>query len=195
MVYIIREIPRQHVADDVYIVFLSFSVAAVIVMVMLAWAYASNYIGRAGFVGKYAEQLQWLMDFMFDLKTELKLMCGLFALFVAPQILTYGLSGVFGYAATPRFMGLASRSYFWFSLKAFPAIAGAFAGICVCHVVFAFSGGYRFSSSNQSLFLAAYVAEVLLLFTFGVIYVYRIFQHDGLPSGYVPNRSLKLTLG
>jgi hypothetical protein len=126
VIYQFGTLAQRH-GSDVRLVIWLFTLFALITFLFLAWAANYKHFENGHFVGSWAKELNWFYDFLFDLKTDLLIPTVLFSIYAVPNLVTYGIAGIFGCATSTRF-GPASRILFWSYVKSIVTISGAYFG-------------------------------------------------------------------
>ena len=156
--------------SDLRLVLYLYSLGITATILLIWWALGAGGIDAKGnFQGTAGAVLQFLFDIMVDVWSELKLLSGLAALVLFPQLLSYCLAGLFGCAATPVLVGTTFRFIFWSGVK-FLAMAG---GIFAAFVVSPYVVGWPRATDVMSFASPATKSLLNLLVALYAIHLYR----------------------
>ncbi len=154
---------------DVRVVWYLFSLAVVATCIAAVWASSVGAIDDKGvFQGELGAAVNALLKFMLDLDTDLKIFSAILAMVLLPQITSYGLSGLFGCASAPIFVGGAIRFFVWGIVKSFVVAAGIVLSVALYGYFNSWNGwGAKGAASMSSL------SGLLLMLSFSMLYLYR----------------------
>lgn len=157
---------------DVRVVWYFFSLAVVATSITAAWASSIGAIDDKGvFQGEHGAAVNVLLKFMTDLDADLKIFFSILAIVLLPQIASYVLSGIFGCASAPIFVGGAIRFFIWGLVKSFVVAAGIVLSVALY--------GY-FSKWNvwnvKGVAVMSSMSGLLLMLSFSTLYLYRDFH-------------------
>ncbi|WP_027997104.1 hypothetical protein [Simplicispira psychrophila] len=157
---------------DVRVVWYLFSLAVVTTCITAAWASSIGAIDDKGvFQGELGAAVNVLLKFMLDLDADLKIFSSILAIVLLPQIASYVLSGIFGCASAPIFVGGTIRFFIWGLVKSFVVAAGIVLSVALY--------GYFSNWSGWSVKGAASMSSMsglLLMLSFSMLYLYRDFH-------------------
>ena len=132
----ITTIRRDH-AQHVHTLWYVFSLTLCCVSVLFAYIYASATSIQSSLLGGWTGKLAVLfMGASMDVREELYILGTVAALLIAPQVLSYVLSGVFGCGSPPVLVATISRIVTWMLIKFFCILSG----ILVAQSIVAFYG-------------------------------------------------------
>nr|WP_181726110.1 hypothetical protein [Polaromonas sp.]QJS06442.1 hypothetical protein [Polaromonas sp.] len=161
---------------DVRVVWYLFSLAFVCTCIAALWASSIGALDGAGvFQGRWGDLVNKLLLFMLDLETDIKVFLVILAVFVLPQITSYLLSGLFGCAAAPIFVGRAVNFFVWSVVKSIAVASGIVFTVALYGWV---SGWTSWSLKGAASML--WSSFMLLAVAFGFLYAYR--DIDGLAT-------------
>jgi len=154
---------------DVRVVWYLFSLAVVATYIAAAWASSVGAIDNQGlFQGELGAAVNALLKFMLDLDTDLKIFSAILAMVLLPQIASYALSGLFGCASAPIFVGGAIRFFVWGVVKSFVVAAGIVLSVALYGYFNNWKGwGAKGAASMSS------ISGLLLMLSFSMLYLYR----------------------
>lgn len=110
---------------DIRAVWYLFSLAFISTGVAIIWAGSIGAVdGQGSFQGDLGVVLNEFLKFMLDLNTDLNVFCTILATTLFPQFISYILSGFFGCASAPLFVGGSIRFFIWGVVKSFVVAAG-----------------------------------------------------------------------
>lgn len=127
---------------------------------------AGNFVGSAG------TQLQTLLHLVLDLSTDLQLVGAAVAIVLLPQLISYVVSGLFGCAHKPLFVGVTLRVAFWFCVKPFVTVGGVMLALATYGFIHNWAGMTLAKSAVLGWFGLALIVVAL-----AYIYFYR-----GIPT-------------
>ncbi|MDM0118862.1 hypothetical protein [Variovorax arabinosiphilus] len=174
--------------SDVRLIWYLFSLTTTLTIVVAWWASGAGAINAAGsFRGTAGNWLMRLLMTTLDIETTLKVYAAVVGLIVAPQLLSWVLSGLFGCASAPRFIGPALRFLFWSTVKSFVVLAG---------VVLAATayGWFRSWDGMTARLVVVHVWTALMALTaaFGTLYMYRDLSEPWQPESEPGPNAAKL---
>lgn len=138
-----------------------FSLAAVLTVLIKSVASANHWIDAQGVAtGKIGQFILGLSEEALNIKTDLFLALGIPAIVIAPQLLSYVLSGFWGCASPPKWLWAMARMFFYGMAKSF-IVAG---GVLVPLAWFAYGWGQI--TSLQDFAAIETVAFMLTVFAF-----------------------------
>jgi hypothetical protein len=164
---------------DVRVVWYVFSLAFIATCLAAAWASSVGAIDNHGvFQGELGAAVNALLNFMLDLDTDLKIFSTILALVLLPQITSYVLSGLFGCASAPIFVGGAIRVYVWSVVKSFVVAAG----IVLSVALYGYFNNWNGWSAKGAASMSS-MSGFLLVLSFSMLYLYRdIYAAVEMPS-------------
>jgi hypothetical protein len=125
-----------------------------------------NAISAQGqFEGDYGHLLEWGLNFMSDLNTDVLVFLAILVAVVLPQLISYVINGLFGCAATPLFAGRSTTLFVWAVIKSFTVCSG------IWFAIFMMGAANMFDVPNlagMGLF-----AGLLLLIAFGMLWTFE----------------------
>jgi hypothetical protein len=154
---------------DVRVVWYLFSLAVVATCITAAWASSVGAIDDKGvFQGELGAAVNALLKFMLDIDADLKIFSSILAIVLLPQIVSYVLSGLFGCASAPIFVGGAIRFFIWGIVKSFVVAAGIVLSVALYGYFSNWNGwGVKGAASMSSM------SGLLLMLSFSMLYLYR----------------------
>ena len=154
--------------SDIRVICYFFSLSFVVSMLVLFLAVYAEAIKPSGeFNGEMGSYLNEVLNFMLDLKTDVIFITSLFIIILVPQIISYGLSGLFGCAKKPRFVSASFDLLIWGIIKPLITISGIFFALVVSSLIFSW---HVKTNDTWSLF---FIAISLLGCSFFVLWMYR----------------------
>jgi hypothetical protein len=154
---------------DVRIVWYIFSLSSVCTCIASMWAGSIGAIDSAGvFQGRWGPVVNSLLMFMLDVDTDVKLFAGILAIYVIPQIASYGLSGLFGCASAPIFVGRAVGLFVWSVVKSLVVASGVLLSLAIYGWIKGWIAWNQKGVASMSCF-----SLMLLVSSFGCLYMYR----------------------
>lgn len=179
------KLANEH-GTDIRVVWYLFSLALVATGIAAAWACGVGAINNQGvFNGELGAIVNALLKFMLDLDTDLKIFSAILAIVVVPQIASYLLSGLFGCASAPIFVGEAIRFFVWSIVKSFVVAAGIILSVAIYGYFNNWNGWNVKGAASMSS-----MSGLLLMLSFAMLYLYRdIHASVAKPT---TNRFLKL---
>jgi hypothetical protein len=140
------------------------------------------------FQGNLGAAINTFLKFMLDLDTDLKVFSSIVAMILLPQIASYLLSGLFGCASAPIFVGGAIRFFVWSIVKSFVVAAGIILSIALYGY---FNNWNGWSAKGGASMLS--MSGLLLMLSFSVLFLYRD-VHDSVapPPTNRPSKLLRL---
>ena len=172
-----RRLAIRH-GSDIRIVWYLFSLALISTSLIAWWATNTGAIDSGGsFHGTAGAVLHKLLELMLDLPADLKILATMVALVVLPQVLSYGLSGLFGCAVAPMLVGPTFRFFLWSVVKSF-AIA---AGTILVVAVYGWGHSWNGLSGSKAVGLIG-TALLLVVASFLLLYMYRDLDEAISPS-------------
>lgn len=166
-------------ASDIRIVWYFFSLSLTSTLLIAWWASSVGAIDATGsFHGTAGSVLHRLLDVMLDLETDLKVLFGLAALVIAPQLLGYLLSSPFGCSTAPILVGPTFRFVFWSVVKFFVVAAGIFLVIAWYGWAHGWSGLDGRKAAGLTL-----TGLLMLVLAFALLYLYRDLDKAAAPEG------------
>lgn len=116
---------REKYASSVHVIWYLFSLSTCMTYVGLWWAQASGAVDVNGKAkNPVGAALINAMNFSLDLKTDFNVLSALAVLIIAPQLLSYLLSGAFGCASRPRMVSHCVNFFSWSMAKSAAIAAG-----------------------------------------------------------------------
>lgn len=110
---------------DIRAIWYFFSLAFISTGVAIIWASSVGAVDSQGsFQGDLGAALNKLLKFMLDLDADLKIFFSILSITLFPQFISYILSGLFGCASAPLFVGESIRLFIWGVVKSFVVAAG-----------------------------------------------------------------------
>lgn len=164
--------------SDVRVIWYLFSLTATLTLMIAWWATGAGAIDATGsFRGKAGDLLMTLLKSTLDIETAIKLYAAGVALVVVPQLLSWVLSGLFGCASAPMFIGPALRFLFWSIVKSFVVIAG----VLFAATAYGWFLGWDSMTARQA---TVHMGTALLALTsaFGTLHLYRDFTEPWTPT-------------
>jgi hypothetical protein len=160
---------------DLRIVWYLFALSTVTTFIVAGWASDFGAIDSHGnFKGQSGSAVSSLMTFMLDLKTDIAVFGAILAIIVLPQAGSYVLSGLFGCASDPIFVGRAVVFFVWSIVKSFVVASGILMSVAIYGYVMAWSAwSLKGAVSMASLSIA------LLLLSFVCLFLYRDISFAG----------------
>lgn len=159
---------RRH-PSDVRIVCYFFSLTVVLTALVAMWASAAGAIDGDGiFHGRIGSVLNRLLRTLLDVDASLKLLGGLVAVVVLPQVASYMLGGLFGCGTSPILVGRALQFFVWSLAKSLVVASGmlmALAGLGA-------TAGWKGWSVTGAASMVS-TGMVLSAMTFVALYLYR----------------------
>ncbi|KAA1053911.1 hypothetical protein [Azospirillum argentinense] len=138
--------------------------------------FAAVEFGAIDAAGEFSNELgYWFekgLDFFLSVKHTFYISLAIISLTVAPQILSYVISGLFGCASSAIFVSEIMEVCFWLAIKPLITVAGILAGLTI--------GAYMLSIPKftvNEIFTVAAVSSVLLYSSFSVVCVYKIIKN------------------
>lgn len=184
--YSALKLAKERHGTDVRVVWYLFSLASIATWIVALWASGIGAIDNQGeFKGELGATVHAILKFMLDLDTDVKIFTAILAMVLLPQVASYFLSGLFGCASAPIFVGEAIRFFVWGIVKSFVVAAGILLSAALY--------GYFAEWSAWSIKGAASMCSMsclLLMLSFAVLYVYRD-MHASI-EGPTSNRLLRL---
>ncbi|MEF3073883.1 hypothetical protein V2P20_02480 [Methylobacter sp. Wu1] len=154
---------------DVRVVWYLFSLASVATCIATAWASSVGAIDNQGvFQGELGAAVNAFLTFMLDLDTDLKIFSAILVMVLLPQIASYVLSGLFGCASAPIFVGGAIRFFVWSIVKSFVVAAGIVLSIALYGYFNHWNGWNAKGTASMSS-----MSGLLLMLSFSMLYLYR----------------------
>lgn len=154
---------------DVRVVWYLFSLASVTTVIAAAWACGVGAIDNQGvFKGELGAVVNALLKFMLDLDTDVKIFSAILAVVLLPQIFSYLLSGLFGCASAPIFVGQAISFFVWSVVKSFVVAAGIFLSVALYGYFNSWNGWSAKGAASMSS-----MSGFLLMLSFTMLYLYR----------------------
>lgn len=151
-----------------------FSLSFVCTCIAALWASSIGALDGAGvFQGRWGSLVNRLLIFMLDLETDIKVFLAILAIFVIPQITSYLLSGLFGCAAAPIFVGRAVSFFVWSVVKSITVASG----IVFTVALYGWASGWT-SWSLKGAASMLWSSFMFIAVAFGFLYAYR--DIDGL---------------
>ena len=186
IVLICNRLANRH-GGDVRVVWYLFSLSVVCTLVAALWATDIGAIDAVGvFQGRWGAMINWLLKFMLDLETDLKIFAALLAIFVAPQMANYLLSGLFGCASAPIFVGKAFGFFIWSVVKSFVVASGILSTVSI----YGWAHGWMEWSVKGAVSMLL-LSLMLLSMSFWILHVYRDVGGDEAAKSLAP-RALRV---
>jgi len=158
----------QH-GSDLRIVWYFFSLSSVCTALASAWASKTGAIDQSGsFQGAWGKKIESILTFMLDLDTDIKAFAALLMIFVIPQIASYFLSGIFGRASSPIFIGRALSLFIWSIVKSFVVASGILLTIAIYGMLNGWAAWNTKGAASMS-----FLSLMLLMLSFFFLFVYR----------------------
>lgn len=168
------KLAKGHHGTDVRVVWYLFSLAVVVTWIAAAWASSCGAIdSQGGFQGEVGASLHALLKYMLDLDTDLKIFSALLAITLLPQLVSYLLSGPFGCASAPIFVGKAIQFFIWSIVKSFVVAAGIILTIGL-YGYFRDWNGWSVKGMASMLGMSSF----LLMLSFAMLFLLRDFYAD-----------------
>lgn len=159
--------------SDIRVVWYFFGLSAVISLLLTAWAINAEAVDAQGqFHGKAGQVLSFLLKSALDIKASLLLCAGIVALIVAPQLLSYFLSGLSGCATAPLFVQGSLGFFAWGLVKSLSVAAG----VILVVPTYAWIERWKDWSFSNALGMIL-LAEMLVALAFCALFVYRGMVH------------------
>lgn len=156
-------------AGDVRVVCYFFSLSFVCTSLVATWANGVGAIDKAGqFQGQFGPLINDVLAFMLDLQADVFAFAAILIVVVVPQGACYVLSGLFGCAAAPLFVGDALQFFVWGVVKSFVVASGIVLALAVCGAAHGWTN-FQWSGLASMLFTAL----SLLVVSFGCLFMYR----------------------
>lgn len=164
--------------SDVRLIWYVFSLSLVITLLLAEWAAHAGAIDTQGaFHGEHGALLQKLLSIMLDFDLDMAIFGSLVVLILLPQVLSYVLSGLFGGASAPIFVGKTIDVFAFLIAKMF--ITGA--GILVAVAIYGLWASWQgWGMKDVGPLLA--MAMLLIFLTFAVVFLLRDGQGKITPS-------------
>lgn len=155
--------------SDLRIVWYLFSLSATCTVTAAAWASSFGAIDPSGsFHGDWGKAIELLLNFMLDLKTDMKLFAAMLAVFVVPQMTSYLLSGLFGCASSPILIGRAFALFVWSIVKSLVVASG----ILLTAAIYGAVSGWHAWNVKGAMSMSL-LSLMLLMLAFSCLYLYR----------------------
>lgn len=159
---------RRH-ESDIRVVSYFYSLTVVVSHLIGIWAVNANAINRTGnFEGELGAFIHALLKSTLDINLSLSIIISIFTLILLPQIISYLLSGLFGVAATPKYISQSMSILMWGAVKTFIVVSGVTSTILVFGLILSWES---FSVNNVVAWFVLSLA--LCLFSFLVLLIYR----------------------
>jgi len=152
--------------SDVRIVWYLFSLSCVTTTLAALWAISIDVYGS--FQGYLGGNVNSILKFMLDLDTDIKVLCSALVVFVVPQACSYVLSGLYGCASAPIFVGRAVGIFVWSIVKSSVVAAGITISLAIIGNCKDWTG---WSLRGTSAMIA--LSLMLLMSAFGGLCAYR----------------------
>jgi hypothetical protein len=154
--------------SDIRVICYFFSLSFVVSMLVLFLAVYVEAIKPSGeFNGEMGSYLNETLKFMIDLKTDVIFITTLFIVILVPQVISYGLSGLFGCAKKPRFVSASFDLLIWGIVKPLITISGIFFALVVSSLIFSWH------VKNNDTWSILFTAISSLGCSFFVLWMYR----------------------
>jgi hypothetical protein len=151
---------RGKYATAVHVVWYLFSLSICLTYIGLRWAQRSGAVDATGIPKNEAgKALVGALNFFPDLPSEFYGLLALVTLIVAPQILSYLLSGAFGSASRPRLVAHCVSFFSWGMAKS-SAVA---AGVLLTLSLFGISNGWHGFDATLSTKYTCFAAMLLVV--------------------------------
>jgi len=116
---------RHKNGSDIRLVWYFFSLSLTVTSSITLWAFSVGWIDKQGnFQGRLGAFIGKLLHVMLDLNTDIAIVASLAALVAVPQILSYFLSGLSGWATAPILFRQSIAFVVWGTVKSFAVAAG-----------------------------------------------------------------------
>jgi len=122
----IFSIRRDH-PHHIHTLWYIFSLTLCAVSVLFLYIYANKNVQGTLLDGATGQIAVIFMNASMDVREEIYILIVILALFVLPQILSYGISGTFGCGSPPIFVSTISRIVTWSLIKFFAVLSGILA--------------------------------------------------------------------
>lgn len=157
---------------DVRIVWYLFSLTVVTTSIIAIWASSVGGIDNKGkFQGELGSVINSTLNFMLDLKTDFAVFFSISAIVLLPQIFSYVLSGLFGCASAPIFVGRVIDFLIWSIVKSLVVASGMLLSI-VSYGYFCEWSDWNIKSAGSVLIMSG----LLLIVSFFALDAYRDFH-------------------
>lgn len=155
--------------SDIRVIFFLFSFSAVCTMIISLWAVSTGAIDKDGdFHGRFGTLIHRSLIFMLDINSSIAIFSALLAIVIVPQSASYILSGLFGCASDPIFVGKALKFYVWGIVKSLVTASGILLPIALYGAINGWVSWSIKGAASMSL-----LSVLLLLLSFTMIYLYR----------------------
>jgi hypothetical protein len=124
--------------------------------------------GSGNFIGSTGKQVQAVLHLVLDLPTDLRLVVAAVAILLLPQVISYVVSGLFGCAHKPLFVGATLRVAFWLCVKPFVTVGGVLLAVAVYGLVNHWKGLTLEESATLGWF-----GLTLIMLALAYVYFYR----------------------
>lgn len=156
-------------------------------LIAVGWASSIGIIDTQGaFQGAIGVRLNSFLKFMLDLNADIAIFSSILTIILLPQFVSYGMSGLFGSASAPLFVGATIRFFIWSIVKSLLVVAG----IVLAFAFYGYFSHWDGWSAKGSASMAS-LSGLLLMLSFSILYVYRD-VHAAVETPLTTNRSLKL---
>lgn len=183
-----RTLRASH-GSDIRILFYLFSLTLVISSVIGIWATNHGAINEAGsFVGEAGQTLSKLITTTLDIELSMQIILSITSIILAPQILCYLLSGIFGVASSPLFISETIGFLVWGMAKTFIVSSGIITSIAIFGIIYSWQ-----SFSAENIMGISVLTLFLIFLSFFTILIYR--ESDKLTKDIaraIPNPFIKV---
>lgn len=162
------KLANEH-GTDIRIVWYLFSLTSVVTCILALGAHEVGAIDNRGmFQGSLGASINTLLKFMLNLDSDVKIFSAILAIVLLPQVISYFLSGLFGCASSPIFVGSAIRFFIWSVVKSLVVAAGLLFSLAF-YGHFNDWSGWTVKGTVAMLCMSIF----LLTLSFSMLYLYR----------------------
>lgn len=164
---IIRALRRTH-ASDVHTISYFSALAFVLTMLAAFWAVSQGAMGEhGGFApSRTGQVLEFMLDSMFDLRTDALIVTGILSVLILPQLLAYVLCMPFGCSSRPWLVGPGVAFMLWSAVKFFAVLSGVTAALSLMDAVY-------WSHDAKTALIGMDIVSFLTCIAFLILLMYR----------------------
>ena len=167
-----HQLSKKH-GSDIRVVWYFFSLAVTLSLILAHWARSSGAINEKGdFQGSLGNILSFMLKASLDLQSSMALCLAIVVVLLAPQFISYVMSGLAGCAASPILMSSSIWIVAWGLIKSL-AVAS---GVSLIIPLYAYFNNWSGSTGRQAVGMTL-LSLMLLALAFIAVFIYRDLAH------------------
>ena len=151
-----------------YFLCLAFSISLIVTVAAVEFGAIDN---SGNYVGERGEWFKSGLSFFMSIKDTLYLSITIVSVTIAPQIMSYILSGLFGCASRIVYAEEIIEISFWLAVKPLITVSGISMGLSLAAYLLAIEG-----FSIEHIYSMIAMSSVMLYFSFGIVCVYKMIK-------------------